>query len=141
MTTHLQVQGVEFIGIAYNRIQLAAGTTHIVGTGKRLEYVHTVLDSFGLGLDGFAAFNKGQLLDIQRKAVLKTMQNIPGLELFASCILGDSEPGDVKAMGVEAAADENVGARNFQGYVYPGEQQAFKKRRSGITPEARFRPF
>jgi len=49
-----------------------------------------MLNSFGLGLDGFFAFNKGQLLDIQRKSVLEKMQNIPGLELFASRILDDN---------------------------------------------------
>ncbi|KAF8451447.1 hypothetical protein BGX38DRAFT_1183513 [Terfezia claveryi] len=110
MSTHLQVQGVEFIGMAYNRFQLGAGATHIVGTGKGLEYVHTVLDSFGLGLDGFAAFNKGQLLNIQRKAILENMKNIPGLELFASRILGDSEPRGIEATGDEAAAGENISA-------------------------------
>ncbi|KAF8416351.1 hypothetical protein EV426DRAFT_709413 [Tirmania nivea] len=108
-TTHLQVQGVEFIGMAYNRFKIGAGATDIVGTGKGLEYVHTVLNSCGLGLDGFAAFHKGQLLD-QRKAVLKNMWNIPGLELFVSRIVGDSEPAGAEATKGEAAADENAGA-------------------------------
>jgi len=85
---------------------MGASASHLVATGKGLEYAHTVLNSFGLRLDGFSAFNKGQLLDVQRKSVLEKMQNIPGLELFASRILNDNQTG-VEAVAGEVAADGN----------------------------------
>ena len=87
----LQIEGIEFLGMSFNRYELGGGAAKVFGTNKGIEFLDSVLTPLDLGQAGFSGFMRGKHLVVMVQSILKQVKDVPGMERAYAAMVEEQE--------------------------------------------------
>ena len=121
--------------MAYNRFEIGYGASKTLGTLRGIEYVQTVLEAWGTGMDTFRSFMKARLLLIQRPKVLEKMKDIEGMEMQCANLLAEYNVRAQEQIGVAIQGINSINSTNADDPLI--QEEILARAREEVNPQSR----